>query len=101
MTEEARKKAVKAAAANATLPRRFGIWQALEDLLSGTETHSGRLEIDRRTDSSGSSPVVILHSRRGLTKAVTTRPMLVLDATMPIDIVHHYLPRLRMLADLQ
>jgi hypothetical protein len=77
------------------------IWQALDDLLTGTETHTGRLEIGTRTDAAGSSRVVLLHTRRHLQEAVTAGPVLVLDATMPIRIVRHYLPRLEVLADLQ
>ncbi|MGA7408033.1 MAG: hypothetical protein WBW67_25125, partial [Pseudolabrys sp.] len=101
MAPDARKEAVAAARVNATLPRRTGIWQALDDLLTGTETHTGRLEIGTRTDAAGSSRVVLLHTRRHLQEAVTAGPVLVLDATMPIRIVRHYLPRLEVLADLQ
>ena len=35
MAPDARKEAVAAARVNATLPRRAGIWRALEDLLTG------------------------------------------------------------------
>lgn len=101
MAPDARKEAVAVAMVNATLPRRAGIWRALEDLLIGTETHTGRLEIGTRTDAAGSSRVVLLHTRRDLQEAVTAGPVLVLDATMPTRIVRHYLPRLATLAELQ
>ena len=101
MAPDARKEAVAAAMVNATLSRRAGIWRALEDLLTGPETHTGRLEIGTRMDAAGSSRVILLHTRRDLQEAVTAGPVLVLDATMPMRIVRHYLPRLEVLADLQ
>ena len=52
-------------------------------------------------DAAGSSRVILLHTRRDLQEAVTAGPVLVLDATMPMRIVRHYLPRLEVLADLQ
>jgi hypothetical protein len=101
MAPDARKEAVAAAMVNATLSRRAGIWRALEDLLTGPETHTGRLEIGTRMDAAGSSRVILLHTRRDLQEAVTAGPVLVLDATMPMRIVRHYLPRVEVLADLQ
>ena len=52
-------------------------------------------------DAAGSSRVILLHTRRDLQEAVTAGPVLVLDATMPMRIVRHYMPRLEVLADLQ
>jgi putative DNA primase/helicase len=101
MSPEARKAAVRRAAVNATLPRRAGIWKALEDLLTGTETHSGRLELGLKTDATGSCRVILLHSRRDLRDIVIESPILLLDATMPLRVVQHYLPRLKVLADVQ
>jgi putative DNA primase/helicase len=100
MTPEARKAARRAAAVNATLPRRAGIWRAIEALLSGTETHTGRLESTVDISPSGSSPVIALHDRTPLCDAVLSRPILVLDATLPALILKYYLPRLAVLADL-
>ena len=74
MAPDARKEAVAAAMVNATLPRRAGIWRALEDLLTGTETHTGRLEIGTRTDAAGSSPVILLHTPAGSPGSCHRRP---------------------------
>ena len=52
-------------------------------------------------DAAGSCPVILLHTRRDLQEAVTDGPILALDATMPMRIVRHYLPRLEVLAELQ
>ena len=101
MSPEARKEAVALAAVNATLPRRAGIWTALQDLLAGSETHSGRLELGTKMDATGSCPVILLHSRREVREAVTDGPILALDATMPVRIVQYFLPRLKVLADVQ
>ena len=101
MAPDARKAAVAQAAVNVTLPRRAGIWRALEALLAGIETHSGRLEIGTKDDAGGSCPVILLHSRREISDTITALPILCLDATMPTDIVRHFLPRLSVLADVQ
>jgi hypothetical protein len=98
---EERKTALKKAAVNATIPRRAGIWRALEDLLNGSDTHTGRLEIIRQADASGSHAVILLHDRMPLCEAVLSLPILVLDATLPASLVRHYLPRLSVLADLK
>ena len=52
-------------------------------------------------DAAGSCPVILLHTRRELQEAVTDGPILVLDATMPVRIVQYFLPRLKVLADVQ
>ena len=53
-------------------------------------------------DAAGSCPVILLHTPASISsEAVTAGPVLVLDATMPMRIVRHFLPRLEVLADVQ
>ena len=64
MKPDARRKAMEAAEGNATIPRRAGIWTALEELLKGEATHTGRLQMSTRREAEGPARVVLLHSRQ-------------------------------------
>ena len=99
MAPAARKQAIVEALGNAAIPRRAGTWHALADLLNGTETHTGRLQIGIKPETEGpASRVVLLHSRADIREEITDLPILYLDATMRADVVRHYLPRLSVLA---
>ncbi len=87
------------AAGNAGIPRRAAIWRALQALLEGDATHTGRLQAGSRTTASGSFRTIVLHSRQDIRKEVAGLPMLLLDATMPLHIVRYYLPRVTLLAE--
>ena len=97
LTRDAWKEAVRQLAVNATLGRRAGIWTAVEALLDGEDEHTGRLEIGENKDG---DPVLLVHGRADVRSEVAGRPMLLLDATAPVDIVRRYLPRVRLLGDL-
>ena len=97
----ARREAVERAAGNAVIPRRAAIWRALEALLDGDEPVSGRLEISASASAKGTSRVVLLHTRLQVRDAIAGLPMLHLDATMPVDVVRQYFPRLRVLTQAQ
>jgi hypothetical protein len=101
MTAEARKKAVEKAAGNTSIPRRVGVWKALEALLAGDATHTGRLELSTRGGADGAGRAVLLHSRMDAIESIADLPILALDATMPVDVVRHYLPRITVLANVQ
>ena len=93
MPRKMRKDALQAAAVNGSIPRRAGIWHALAELLEGTETHTGRLQIGERTDAAGPEPTILLHSRREISNQLKDLPMLLLDASLPEQIIKHFLPR--------
>jgi hypothetical protein len=101
MSPDARKKGMERAAGNAAIPRRVGLWGALEELLNGDEAHTGRLEMGIKAGADGADRVVLLHTRREVLEAIVGLPILALDATMPADVVKHYLPRLTVLANVQ
>ena len=101
MTQAARREGVARAAGNGTIPRRVGIWKALEELTTGDATHTGRLELGTKASADGSDRVVRLHSRLEVVEGIAALPILALDATMPAELVRHYLPRLEVLADVQ
>jgi hypothetical protein len=101
MSLEARAEGVARAAGNASIPRRAGVWKALGELLAGDATHTGRLEMSSKASAEGADRVVLLHSRADVIEAVAALPILALDATMPAEVVKHYLPSLNVLADVQ
>jgi hypothetical protein len=97
----ARAEGVARAAGNASIPRRAGVWKALEELLTGDATHTGRLEMSSKVGADGADRVVLLHSRLEVLDTISDLPILMLDATMPAAVVRHFLPRLEVLADVQ
>lgn len=97
MPKKLRKEAAEAAAVNASLPRRSGIWHALGELLDGVTTHTGRLQIGERADAMGPEPTILLHSRREIPSQLADLPMLMLDASLPEQIIQHFLPRFTVL----
>lgn len=101
MRPDARREAVLIAEGNATIPRRAGIWTALEELLKGEATHTGRLQMSTRSGVEGPARVVLLHTRQPIRDDIAELPILCMDATMPVQIVRYYLPRLAVLAEVQ
>jgi putative DNA primase/helicase len=95
-----RKKAMQRAAGNKTIARRAGVWRALEALLEGQQTHTGRLQVTTRNTKAGPVRMIALHTRRDIREEITGLPILCLDATMPLPIVRYYLPRLELLAEI-
>jgi len=98
MSLEARKEAAAQSGVNAQLPRFAAFWTALADLLAGQEEATGRAEVEVRATPEGRRRVVNLHTRRDVADAVLERPILLLDATMPADLVRAYLPALELAA---
>jgi hypothetical protein len=96
MPAQARHEAVRAAKVNATLGRRAGVWHALADLLASDDAASGRLVV---TEGEDGSKNLLLHSRREIHEDVASLPMALLDATLPLKIVSHFLPQITILAD--
>lgn len=96
-----RKAMLPLADGNAGIPRRGAIWRALQALLEGDATHTGRLQVGSRTTAAGTFRTIILHSRQDIRNEVAGLPMLHLDATMPLHIVRYYLPRITLLAEVK
>ena len=98
---EARKQGVHDAAGNLAIPRRAGIWEALRELLAGSEAHTGRLQLASRSDKEGPYRAVLLHTLASIRDDIAALPILLLDATMPERVVRHYLPNLTVLAEVK
>ena len=101
MSPDARKKAIGFAAGNGSIRRRVDVWNALEELLKGEASHTGRLELALCGDQEGGGRVILLHSRADIRDEYAALPILYLDATMPVQLVRPYLPRLEVLAKVE
>jgi len=99
--EAARKDGVLRAAGNLGIPRRAAIWEVLRALLAGNDTHTGRLQMGARSDKEGEYQAILLHTRAEVRENITELPVLLLDATMPLQVVRHFLPRLEVLAEVK
>ncbi len=53
MSPADRKKAIADAMGNAAIARRAGTWHALAELLNGTDTHTGRLQMGTQSEAEG------------------------------------------------
>jgi hypothetical protein len=97
-----RRKAMEMAACNAGIPRRAALWDAMRTLLESEDTHTGRIQLTTRTDKdAGTFRAIAFHGRANIRPQISALPMLCLDATMPVDVVRHYLPRINVLAKIR
>jgi Type III restriction enzyme, res subunit len=80
------------------LSRRAAMWRAVEELLSGDDDATGRLRTEIRTTEEGSVLWLRINSRREIHKRIAKLPIVALDATLDIEIVKYYLPRIETLA---
>lgn len=95
MAQEARKAAAAEAAALAQIPRWAAMWKVLGDLLAGSSEATGRAEMRMREDREGNQRwAICLNLISEVVDPVKERPALLLDATMPADLVRAYLPDL-------
>jgi len=96
-----RKEGVQRAAGNLGIPRRAAIWEVVRALLAGHDTETGRLQMGARSDKEGEYQAILLHTRAEIREDITGLPVLLLDATMPLPVVRHFLPRLDVLAEVK
>jgi putative DNA primase/helicase len=83
------------------LPKRAAMWRAVQELLSGSEAATGRLRTEIRTTHDGSVLYLRLNGRREIHKRITAVPIIVLDATLDIEIIRYYLPSIELELDLK
>lgn len=80
-----------------------GLWSALRRWLSTGAGVAGAIEPLRelRVGRAGSGPGVRFARRRDVASWAQKKPMLLLDATMPVAIVRELLPRVEVVADIE
>jgi putative DNA primase/helicase len=83
------------------LPKRVAMWQAVEELLSGPFDATGRLRTEMKTTADGSVLYLKLNGRRDVHERIAKVPVMALDATLNIDVVNHFFPRIKLALDLE
>jgi hypothetical protein len=83
------------------LPKRAAMWRAVEELLSGPDDATGRLRTELRTTADGSVLYLKLNGRREIHARIAGLPVIALDATLNLDIVKHFFPRIKLALDLE
>jgi len=83
------------------LPKRAAMWRAVEELLSGPFDATGRLRTEIKTTPDGSVLYLKLNGRCDIHPRIADLPIIVLDATLNIDIAKHFFPRIKFALDLE
>ena len=91
--------AARQAPTNGRIPATAALLRCLADLLDGKDGSTGRVELETAQLKAGPLRRVLVHQLRKLSKTRTDRPMLYLDATMPLRAARQYLPNLVVTAD--
>jgi putative DNA primase/helicase len=99
--EEMQKARAKEFGFLAQIPKRAAMWQAVEEVLSGPNDATGRLRTEIKTTADGSVLCLKLNGRRDIHQRIAELPVIVLDATLKIDIVKRFFPRIKLALDLE
>ena len=97
---EQRKAAVEKFGFMGQLRRRHRMWRTLHELIAGSEETTGRLLIETIKTKDGPVRCVRLLGRKDIAEKLTGLPIIVADATLPLDLVKHFLPNLDLVCDL-
>jgi hypothetical protein len=76
------------------------MWRAVEELLSGDDDATGRLRTELKTTKDGSVLSLRINGRHDVHESIDRLPVIVLDATLSIEIVRHFYPRIELALDL-
>ena len=80
-------------AGNASITARASLWKAVREVLSDPY-QGGRVRMETLISKTGNRRVFVAHRRESILETVTTKPILMLDGTMPVEINKLFLPRL-------
>jgi hypothetical protein len=83
------------------LPKRATVWRAAQECLSGSDTATGRLQTEIRPTSDGPVLYLRLNGRRDIHERIRELPIIVLDATLNLDILRYFLPRIELALNLK
>ena len=76
------------------------MWRALDDLLDGSDEATGRLRIETVTTKEGTQRWLWIIGHKEIDEEIMALPIIHADATLPFEIVRHYLPNLQLALDL-
>ena len=99
--DEERKKAVEKFGFLGQLPRRHQMWRVLDGLIAGDEEATGRLKIETIKTKDGPVRYLRLLNCKEIKAKLLDLPMIIADATLPLEIVKHFLPNLEVACDLK
>ena len=97
---EQRKAAVEKFGFMGQLRRRHRMWRTLHELIAGSEETTGRLKIETIKTKDGPVRCLRLLGRKDIADKLIGLPIIVADATLPLEIVKHFLPNLDLVRDL-
>jgi hypothetical protein len=107
-SDEEWKEAVKQFGFVGQLPARAAMWRALEDLIAGSDAVSqgepdatGRLILETNTTETGTVRWLRVIGHKDTAETLAGLPIIHADATLPLDLVKHYLPDLVLACDLK
>jgi putative DNA primase/helicase len=97
---EERKAAVEKFGFVGRIKRRYRMWKSLDELIAGDENATGKLLLE--TEETRDGPVRYLHllGRKEIAAKLVGLPMIVADATLPLELVQNFLPDLGLACDL-
>jgi len=83
------------------LGKRAAMWRAVEELLSGPDEATGRLRIVMKNTRDGAVLCLRINGRRDIHKRIAELPVLVLDATLNLEILKYFFPPVQVALDLK
>jgi putative DNA primase/helicase len=83
------------------LSKRAAMWRAVEELLSGPDEATGRLRIVMKATKDGAVLCLRINGRRDIHTRIAELPVIVLDATLSLDILKYYFPQIQVALDLK
>ncbi len=100
-SEEVRKAVAQQYRFLGQLPRRAAMWRYVEEALSAVTDATGRLRTEMKTTKEGSVLYLRLNGRREIHREVSELPVVLLDATLNLEIVRWYFPNVELTLDLK
>ncbi|WP_370990932.1 hypothetical protein [Bradyrhizobium sp. DN5] len=83
------------------LGKRAAMWRAVEELLSGPDDATGRLRIVMKNTKDGAVLCLRINGRRDIHERIAGLPVIVLDATLHLEILKYFFPRIEVALDLK
>jgi hypothetical protein len=99
-SDDIRQKAVIKYSFLGRIPKRAAIWRALHDLIESSEPATGRLKLETVETDEGRQRYIRVLGRKEIAEKLIGRPMIVSDATLPLELVRHFLPDLKLSSDI-
>ncbi|WFU45826.1 hypothetical protein QA640_44160 (plasmid) [Bradyrhizobium sp. CB82] len=100
-SEETAKARVKEFRFLGQLGKRAAMWRAIEELLSGPDEATGRLRIVMKNTKDGTVLCLRINGRRDIHERIAGLPVIVLDATLHLEILKYFFPRIEVALDLK